>query len=257
MKRAHLSNGAPAEGTPALFIARAGQREVKLRGEQEAFPSATWERGNRGRSIPGTEVPGYFQSSRWDEGRRRRTAHTCGGDGYRGRAGFTLLEMVIVLIIIALLFTVSMPAMQSAFVEQGLRSDSHQLAMMVKTAMIQCAEQHRNYTIELDSSTMALHPEGAVVKETDDSIAPGSASVVIPAMVDVTDSATLDAPNKLLAPDAVKVDAWVDMPPTTWTFRPGELCPATHIRMSRGDAWVEMNFSALTGNVENETSYFP
>jgi len=76
-------------------------------------------------------------------------------------------------------------------------------------------------------------------------------------MEDVTAADTLDAPNKLLVPDPVKADAWVDMPPTTWTFRPGQLCPATHVRMTRGDSWVEMSFSNLTGNVENETSYFP
>jgi prepilin-type N-terminal cleavage/methylation domain-containing protein len=226
MNRAHFPNGAPAESTPALFIARSGPREVQLRGEQEAFPSATWERGIR------------------FEGKRRR--------------GFTLMEMVIVLIIIALLFTVSMPAMQTAFVEQELRNDSHQLAMMVKTAMIQCAEQHRNYTIDLSSSTMALHPEGAVVKDADDTVAPDNTSAAaMPALEDVTATDELDAPNKLLVPDPDKTDAWIDMPPTTWTFRPGQLCPATHVRMSRGDAWVEMSFSALTGNVENETSYFP
>jgi len=167
------------------------------------------------------------------------------------------MEMLIVLIIIALLFAVSMPAMQSAFVEQGLRNDSHQLALMVKTAMIQCAEQHRNYIIDLDSSTIALHPEGAVVKDADDTIVPANPSSAPPAMEDVTAADTLDAPNKLLVPDPVKADAWVDMPPTTWTFRPGQLCPATHVRMTRGDSWVEMSFSNLTGNVENETSYFP
>ena len=205
-------------------------------------------------------------------------AHRYGGDGYHGnrrraqtaaitadrrsngypcRSGFTLLEMVIVLLIIALLAGASMPAIQSAFVEQGLRNDSHQLALMVKTAMIQCAEQHRNYVVELNSSTMALHPEGAAAKDAGDTIAPDIAPSNIPALEDVTATTELDAPNKLLAPDPDKANAWVDMPQTTWTFQPGQLCPATRIRMTRGESWVEMSFSALTGNVENETSFFP
>src|SRR5476649_2895486 len=83
------------------------------------------------------------------------------------RRGFTLMEMVIVLIIIALLFGVTMPAMQSAFVEQAVRKDAHQLALMVKTAMIQSAEQHRAYVIELTDSTMALHPVGEAAADPD------------------------------------------------------------------------------------------
>jgi len=231
MRRAHLAKGAAEEGTRAVDFARFNQREMEFRGKQGAFPSATWERGRQ------------FH--------RLTAAATCGGS-----TGFTLLEMVIVLIIIALLFTISVPTVRSAFVEQGLRNDSHQLALMVKTAMIQCAEQHRNYTIELNSSTMTLHPEGVAVKDDDDDTtnpAPSTNS----AMLDVTATDELDAPNKLLAPDPDKTDAWIDMPQTTWTFQPGQLCPATHIRMSRGESWVEMSFSALTGNVENETSYFP
>ena len=58
-------------------------------------------------------------------------------DGSIFAEGFTLLEMCMVLFIIALLFGVTMPAMQSAFVEQAVRRDAHQLALMVKTAMIQ------------------------------------------------------------------------------------------------------------------------
>src|ERR1017187_10192814 len=48
-------------------------------------------------------------------------------------AGFTLLEMIMVLVIIAILAGLSMPAMHSAFVEQAVRKDAHQLALMVKT----------------------------------------------------------------------------------------------------------------------------
>src|SRR5258708_4071627 len=55
------------------------------------------------------------------------------------RGGFTLLELCMVLFIIALLFGLAMPSVESAFVEQGVRRDAHQLALMVKTAMMQSA----------------------------------------------------------------------------------------------------------------------
>lgn len=180
--------------------------------------------------------------------------------GCGSRAGFTLLEMCIVLLIIALLLTVSMPAMESAFTEQGLRNDSRQLALMVKTAMIQSAEQHRNYVIELSSSTIALHPQDPTVKPDDDATNVADATEAAAnsdVMEDVTATDELDAKNKLLAPDPDKADKWIDMPPTTWVFQPGQLCPATRVRMTRGDSWVEMSFTPLTGNVENENAYFP
>jgi prepilin-type N-terminal cleavage/methylation domain-containing protein len=180
----------------------------------------------------------------------------------RGERGFTLLEMVMVLLIIALLFGLSMPAMESAFTEQAVRKDAHQLAIMVKTAMIQSSEQHRTYVIDLSDSSMALHPQGqapAVAPDAantasfDDTAAASSSG---PVDVDITSD--LDDANKLQAPDPLKANAWISMPENTqWVFQPGELCQATHVRVARGDAWVEMSFNALTGDVENETYNLP
>jgi type II secretory pathway pseudopilin PulG len=168
--------------------------------------------------------------------------------------------MIMVLVIIAILTGLSMPAMQSAFTEQAVRKDSHQLALMVKTAMIQSAEQHRTYVIDLSDSSMALHPQGEAPADPDtvntatfdDDAATNSAPV------DVEVTSDLDPANKLVIPDPLKVDAWILMPDgTQWVFQPGELCPATQVRLTRGHAWLQMNFNALTGNVENESTYLP
>ena len=165
-----------------------------------------------------------------------------------------------VLFIIALLFGLTMPAIQSAFVEQAVRRDAHQLALMVKTAMIQSAEQHRPYVIDLTAVTMALHPVGKAPADPDTSPSADDADAAPAnsAMVDVAVTSELAPPNQLLAPDPQKPDAWVAMPSgTQWIFQPGELCSAPRVRLARGQAWLEMSFDALTGNVENETDSLP
>ncbi len=69
---------------------------------------------------------------------------------------------------------------------------------------------------------------------------------------------TLDSPNKLMVPDPGKADGWMDMPEAgqEWLFQPGELCPAQKIRIVRGDAFLELDFGALTGDVDSEKFYF-
>ena len=178
----------------------------------------------------------------------------------RRQRAFTLLEMMMVLLIIAIMAGLSMPAMQSAFTEQAIRKDTHQLALMVKTAMIQSSEQHRTYIIDLTDTTMALHPAGQAAKDPDASSSSDdddAAAANNSTTQDVEATRNLDALNKLLAPDSRKTDAWIDMPETHWIFQSGELCPATRVRLARGKAWLEMSFNALTGNVENEATYFP
>ena len=178
----------------------------------------------------------------------------------RSSCGFTLLEMCTVLLIMAVLAGALMPAMESAFTEKALRDDSHQLSLMVKTAMLQSTDQHRNYVIDLTATSMSLHPEAAPPADGD--AAPAAASAddsdqAPPPQEDVVASSDLSQPNRLIVPDPQKPHEWKDLPPTSWLFRPGELCPAGTVRMSRGEAWVELSFNALTGNVENEAAYLP
>jgi prepilin-type N-terminal cleavage/methylation domain-containing protein len=164
-------------------------------------------------------------------------------DRKRSSGGFTLLEICMVLFIFAILLCTAMPAMQSLFVEQAVRGDGHQLALMVKTAMLQSADQHRPYLLELTATTLNLHPADEDAKDA----TPEDVNVIH----------QLGESDMLFVPDPKKPGGWVAMPPTSWFFQPGELCPATQVRLARGKAWLELNFNPLTGNVENESSYFP
>ena len=168
--------------------------------------------------------------------------------------------MIMVLVIIAVLACLSLPSFSSAITENAIRKDSHQLALMVKTAMIQSADQHRAYMIELSPTEIALHPVGEAAADADASTTTDDASdtsTTSGAPIDVVVTSELDSANKLQIPDPQKDKAWIAIPPTQWVFQPGELCPATQVRFQRGNAWITLNFGALTGNVENETFELP
>jgi prepilin-type N-terminal cleavage/methylation domain-containing protein len=181
------------------------------------------------------------------------------------RSAFTLLELCVVLLIMALLAGAAMPAMESAFTEQTLRGDAHQLSMMVKTAMIKSGEQQRPYLISLDGNELLLEPAPASVVDDDQaSVAGATTSATFSAhddadagtaAGDVTMTQTLG--NALKFPDAQKKNAWEALPSVRWTFQPSGLCPLPRVRLERGNAYIEMSFNALTGDVEDEASYIP
>jgi prepilin-type N-terminal cleavage/methylation domain-containing protein len=167
------------------------------------------------------------------------------------RHGFTLLEMCIVLFIIALLASLAMPAMNSAFTERGLRNDSHEFSLMVKTAMIKSGEEQRPYIISLQGTQLLLEPAQAVGEVS------GKDAPVDPAPDEAGTTQALTLDNALKFPDMEKKDKWDVLPAVTWTFQPNALCPLPRVRFERGKAYIELSFNALTGNVEDEAYYLP
>ncbi len=179
--------------------------------------------------------------------------------------------MIIVLVIIAILAATTMPGFSSAVNEHHVREDGHQLAMMVRQGMIQSTEQHRVIVMDLTKNTMKLYAQGEEAKadaDADAQLFKDSGSTQTNSDQPVADTVTqtgidqeqtLDGANKLMVPDPNKTDGWLNVPDdgVEWVFQPGELCPATKIRVVRGDAYLELDFGALTGSVDTEKYYFP
>jgi len=182
----------------------------------------------------------------------------------RGQGGYTLIEMCVVIFIIMLFVTAGLPAIESAFTEQAVRADSRELALMVRTAMLQSSDQHRPYVIDLTSSNLYLHPAEAMVEEkdpsdqdtaSDDDLSDNTNADLRPENVEVLHA--LDSRNKLLLPDPNKPGGWASVTPSQWCFQPGGLCLLPKVRIERGQSWQELRFNPLTGNVEDESYYFP
>ena len=160
------------------------------------------------------------------------------------------------LFIMALLAGVAMPAMNSAFTEQALRNDSHQLSIMVKMAMIKSREQQRSYVMSLDGKELMLEPAPGAIGD-----APAATASEVNGDEDADDvppeviSQTHTLGNVIKFPDVEKKNAWESLPSVTWTFDPAGLCPLPRVRLERGDAYIELSFNALTGDVEDESVY--
>jgi prepilin-type N-terminal cleavage/methylation domain-containing protein len=163
---------------------------------------------------------------------------------FRARAaGFTLLEMCIVLVILAILAGAAMPSIQSALEEQGLRQEGGQIALLVKTGMLRSSEENRAYRLDLSGRDVVLVPV-AEEKKAHGEDAP-------------EDPTPLDPADRILLPNPDKPGAWKPLQASSWSFQPDELCPVPRLRLERGRAWMEMSFNALTGNVEDESLYAP
>lgn len=176
---------------------------------------------------------------------------------FRGAAwsqGFTLLEMCIVLLILGILMTVIAPGMQSAFAEAGIRSDAHELSLMIKTAMLQSVEEHRAYVMDLSETSLSLGP---IAPAPENGQIPADPDQPLAQLGESTQTWPLDSKNLLLFPDPKARGHWQKIRSAQWVFRPGQLCPATSICFTRGEARLEVTFNALTGNVEDERSIFP
>ena len=170
-----------------------------------------------------------------------------------------------VLLIIAIFVAATLPAIDSAFTEKSVNDDAHQLALMIKAGMLASSDEHRPYALDLSSTTFSLHPLAVVSDTTSatsagaDSLMPSDADSSEPNAAPAGTIMAYTSSNPLSVPDPEKEPgkAWISAPATTWIFEPNELCPATPVRITRGASWVEMNFNPLTGNVENDSSYFP
>ncbi len=160
--------------------------------------------------------------------------------------GFTLLEMCIVLFLIALLAAAAMPALNSAFNERALRDDSHAFSVLVKTAMIRSSEDQRPYILSLNGKELALAP--AALSEEEAAATPDAPT---------PQTQTEKLENTLKLPDATKPHVWDAAPALSWTFEPNGLCPLPRLRFERGASYIELEFNALTGDVEDEADYLP
>ncbi|HYF34894.1 MAG TPA: type II secretion system protein [Prosthecobacter sp.] len=204
--------------------------------------------------------------------------------------GFTMVEIVIAMTIIAIAFVVSVPAIRSIKNEQAMREPIVELARLAKEARLRAMKEKRPYQV-------AFYPGGFVASryfspyvqlaELTAYLEEGESGVMrLNPNADDND-ADLDAgageqpkTDQAVAPRAPKLDDhwqkrynlpentqyaikfWHDLEETPvsgevvklWVFQPTGICQPLKVRLEREGASFDVEFNALTADIVKEVA---
>ncbi|MEY2585369.1 MAG: hypothetical protein QOD80_1395 [Verrucomicrobiota bacterium] len=147
------------------------------------------------------------------------------------RAGFTLVELAIAVVILVLLMMLAVPSMNGMLADRRLRKSLDGFNAIVREAQERSVAERRSYLIVWYEGKIGLRPEGRAKGETAE-----------PAMR-----------MKLGPNESFKISfpaALIDDVPREWIFWPSGNCePATVKYQGRDGSWTA-NYSALTARSE-------
>jgi prepilin-type N-terminal cleavage/methylation domain-containing protein len=197
------------------------------------------------------------------------------------RAGFTLIELVVVLTILAVLAAATLPSFKGLQDEQIAREPLAALARLAKQARLHAIKERHPYQIAFTekgfSATRYLSPYMQIADldkfmqqvQTDTPEDAGNAKE--------SDPARSADPNPSPAPGGFKewtesytlpqgstytVKFWHEVDPTPisgdtvklWVFQPTGICPPVTVHLDRPSATFEAGFNALTADINKEVS---
>lgn len=149
----------------------------------------------------------------------------------RGRLhGFTFLELMLVLALIAIIFVSSAPLVSSSLRERRLRADAEKISTMVRSLRAKAQGDGRRRVLE-------VRPQGFF--ENGD---PPKEVAALPG----------DAIFTLRYPGA----KWEKPDDQSWEFSPIGMVTPLSVRLESGSAWIELDFDMLTGRVAEERYAF-
>ena len=158
-------------------------------------------------------------------------------------AGFTLIEIAIVMFLMVMLTLIAVPSVTRFGNENALRSCARELATQARTARRLAIQQQRPYEIRFDEAGFYLAPFGAGTNLADEVF---------------TD---LPAPHNLSADISWQLTRWAERNPSRektqrWIFEPSGVCEPVRVRFDRTDSYLELSFHPLTAAVSEEKYEF-
>lgn len=211
------------------------------------------------------------------------------------QAGYTILEICLVLFIIALIAGLAIPFTGSLVTEQKLRDPSMQIEMMARSARHLATLQHRPYVLILNRDHIKLQPYDAAnpLLSAVPPVAEGPGADAPPILVrtNLTTTTTtfssgtstntnvspfddnaagaaftmldpVEQEYSLPSDVALTIKGWQEKEWTTpqdrtWIFPPTGLCEPLTVHLQRGDAFIEDTYDPLTGSVKEQKYSFP
>ena len=171
---------------------------------------------------------------------------------YDRRTGFTLVEIIITISIIALLLGVTLLSINAVSSERKLREPAETIKDFAKQARMYAIVEQRPHQVLLTAQSVHLQSSGHVLTEDMVSFG-GDLSQEIPSIKMVR----LD-PDLRLQIRRWSEENWRDVKVESWVFEHTGICEPLSIRLFRysDGSYLEITFNPLTASVEAEASEF-
>jgi prepilin-type N-terminal cleavage/methylation domain-containing protein len=167
-------------------------------------------------------------------------------------AGFTLLEIVVVLVLIAVIAGGAIAMMVSSDADRALKNSSGEIEALAKRARTIAALQQRPYALEFFENQVSLMPLAeAIIEPAEREKAAIMLELAGTQSGSVHDRWTTQGDMKM-AVRRWASDSWIPIDSKTrqvWRFDPEGFCEPVGVRLETGRSWMEMEFHPLTGGI--------
>lgn len=154
------------------------------------------------------------------------------GRSQRDQFGFTLLEIMLVVALIAIIFVGAAPLVNASMRERRLRAAAEEIADVVRAQRM--SVQERGVRREV-----GIQPEGLVLPTAD-----GNDEILFATPEEVDFSVRYPGGK------------WVEADGQWWEFSPTGMVTPISVRFEEGNDWIELDFDVLTGRVAEERYAF-
>lgn len=167
-------------------------------------------------------------------------------------AGFTLLEIVVVLVLIAVLAGGAIGVMINSADERALKNSSGEIEALAKRSRTVAALQQRPYALEFFENRVRMMPLAEAVIEP---VEREKAAAMIE--LSGNQNGTVHAEWATKGDMRMLVrrwasDTWIPIDEKSrqvWRFDPEGFCEPVGVRLEIGKSWMEMEFHPLTGGI--------
>ncbi len=171
-------------------------------------------------------------------------------------AGFTLLEIVVVLVLIAVLAGGAISVMISSDDERTMKSSSGEIEALAKRARTVAALQQRPYALEFFENRVSLMPLAEAIIDPEER---EKAAAMIEAAGEQSANRFSSVHASWSAEGDMRMlvrrwasETWVPIDSKSrevWRFDPEGFCEPVGVRLESGKSWMEVEFHPLTGGI--------